>query len=154
MDMEDNDRKMAENLMFETRVAILATIDEEGYPQTRALFNLRNKDRYPKLIQFFEEHREDFMILFSTNTSSSKIRDLKHNCKVTVYYCLPNQSRGLMLRGEMEIVDDVSLKKTIWHDGWERYYPLGYDDPDHTVLRMYPVSGRGWNESHTYRFEI
>jgi len=152
MDIED--RKMAEDLIQVAPAAILTTINTQGYPQTRALFNLRNKEQWPKLVPLFEGHRKDFMVLFTTNTSSSKIADLKHNRKVSVYYHIPDQARGLMLSGEIEVVQDIEMKKSIWHDGWERYYPLGYDDPDHTLLCLYPMSGRGWNQSHTYHFEI
>jgi len=153
-DLEDDDKQMAGELIRMAPAAFLTTIDMEGYPQTRALFNLRNREQWPKLIPIFTGHDEDFMVLFTTNTSSSKIRDIQLNRKVSVYYCTPDQARGLMLGGEVEIVSDTELKKAIWHEGWERYYPQGYDDPDHTVLRLFPVVGRGWNQSHTYRFDI
>ena len=55
----------------------VTTIDENGYPQTRCMFNLRSKKRFPKLIDIFNDHKEDFMILFTTNTSSEKIAQLK-----------------------------------------------------------------------------
>ena len=148
------DREMAMYLVENVKAAFLTTIDEKGYPQTRAMFNLRNKETWPKLIPMFDGHKDDFMIIFTTNTSSTKIPDIKRNAKVSVYYSIPEESRGLMLGGKMQIVEDVELKKSLWHDGWERYYPKGYDDPDHTVLRLVPTIGRGWNQNHTYRFEI
>ncbi len=145
---------MALYLVENTKAAFLTTIDEKGYPQTRGMFNLRNKETWPKLISIFDVHKEDFMTLFTTNTSSTKISDIKRNPKVSVYYSIPEESRGLMLGGSIEIVEDVKIKKILWHDGWERYYPGGYDDPDHTVLRLYPTIGRGWNQSHTYSFDF
>ena len=150
----DDDRKMAWDLIQSVPVAIVTSIDEKGYPQTRAMFNLRNSEQWPRLIPIFEEHADDFMLLFTTNTSSTKVQNLRENTKVSVYFCIPTESRGLMLGGDMEIVSDLELKKAIWHDGWERYYPKGFDDPDHSVLRLYPKVGRGWNQSHTYHFKI
>ena len=141
-------------LMENAKAAFVTTIDADGFPQTRAMFNLRNKDAWPKLIPMFKDHKEDFMVLCTTNTSSSKIVDVKRNQAVSVYYSIPEESRGLMLGGTIEIVDDDEIKMSLWHNGWEKYYPKGYNDPDHSVLRLYPSIGRGWNQSHTYRFEI
>jgi general stress protein 26 len=148
------DREMAVYLLENAKAAFLTTIDAEGFPQTRGMFNLRNKEQWPNLISMFDEHRNDFMVIFTTNTSSSKITDIQKNRKVSVYYSIPEEWRGLMLSGTMELIDDDEFKKSIWQDGWEKYYPKGYDDPDHTVLRLYPTIGRGWNQSHTYLFEI
>ncbi len=150
----ENDRMMAKDLVHSAPAAIVTSIDSKGYPQTRAMFNLRNKEQWPKLVQIFQGHDDDFMLLFTTNTSSMKVRNLRENTKVSVYFCVPSESRGLMLGGNMEIVQDPEMKKAIWHDGWERYYPMGFDDPDHTLLRLFPKVGRGWNQSHTYHFEI
>jgi general stress protein 26 len=48
-----------------------------------------------------------------------------------------------MFAGDLEIVDDSGLRHAVWNEGWEKYYPQGPDDPDHTVLRMYPKYGGG-----------
>ena len=151
---EDEHKKMAIQLMETAKAVFVTTIDKTGYPQTRAMFNLRNKEQWPKLVPLFRDHKGDFMALFTTNTSSTKITDIRNNSAVSVYYCNPDEWRGLMLGGNIEIVEDPELKKTVWHDGWEKYYPKGYDDPDHTILRIFPTAGRGWNQSTTYRFDL
>jgi general stress protein 26 len=132
----------------------VTTIDEDGYPQTRCMFNLRNKKKFPKLIDVFKDHREDFMVLFTTNTSSEKIAQIKTNAAACLYFCKPDKFQGLMLSGNMEIVDDPELKEALWHEGWERYYSKGPHDPDHTVLRLYPVKAKGWYESRTFTFSL
>ncbi len=134
--------------------AYLATVDKNGFPQIRAMFNLRNQDRFPKLVPLFKDHEDDFFIIFSTNTSSTKTKDINGNEKAAAYYCDPENSRGTMFGGTIEIVPDLELKKAIWHDGWEYYYPKGYDDPDHTILQMKPTVARGWNQSHTFRLDL
>lgn len=141
-------------LMRSAQPVYLTTIDRDGHPKTRAMFNLRNEKRYPYLIPLFEKHKDDFMILFSTNTSSPKIQDINENKAVSVYYCRPDESRGVNFGGNIEIVDDSELRKAIWHEGMERYYPSGYDDPDHTVLRLYPRDAHGWNQNHTFYIEL
>ncbi|MFW9792773.1 MAG: pyridoxamine 5'-phosphate oxidase family protein [Candidatus Thorarchaeota archaeon] len=147
-------REMCLNLLETGWPAYLTTVDRKGFPQTRAMFNLRNKERFPKLISLFEKHLEDFMIIFSTNTSSTKIEDIRSNPAVSVYYCNPEEWKGVMFGGEIEIVDDLKLKRGLWHEGWERYYPEGYDDPDHTVLRIVPIVAKGWTGSMTFKLEL
>ncbi|UCG30438.1 MAG: pyridoxamine 5'-phosphate oxidase family protein [candidate division WOR-3 bacterium] len=132
----------------------VTTIDEDGYPQTRCMFNLRNKRKFPKLIDVFKNHNEDFMVLFTTNTSSEKIAQIKRNSAVCLYYCKPDKFQGIMLSGDMEIANDPKIREALWHEGWERYYPKGPHDPDHTVLRMYPKKAKGWYESRTFAFRL
>jgi len=134
--------------------AYLTTIDGGGYPYTRAMFNLRNKDMFPLLADIFESHDRDLMVYFTTNTSSVKLSQLRVNPKVSVYYCNPLEFHGVMLSGDIQIVSDPHLKRTLWQPGWERYYPQGPDDPDHTVLRLLPRLARGWHASERFEFSL
>ncbi|MFW9833319.1 MAG: pyridoxamine 5'-phosphate oxidase family protein [Candidatus Thorarchaeota archaeon] len=153
--MDDQDiRDLCLNLLDTGWPAYVTTIDEKGFPQTRAMFNLRNKERYPKLIPLFSKHHDDFMMLFSTNTSSTKVKEIQMRPATSVYFCEPEVTKGVMFGGEFKIVEDLDLKREIWHDGWERYYPTGYDDPDHTVLRLIPTVAKGWTGSGTFRLEL
>ena len=45
MKMND-DKEMVLSLLEIAKAAIVTTIDSEGYPQTRAMFNLRNKEQW------------------------------------------------------------------------------------------------------------
>jgi len=153
--MEDEKiRELCLNLLDTSWPAYLTTVDEKGYPQTRAVFNLRNKERFPKLAPLFDTHNRDFMVLFTTNTSSTKVADIGTRPKVSVYYCNPENWQGFMVGGEIEIVEDLNLKKDIWHPEWIKYYSKGYDDPDHTVLRLAPTVAKGWTGSMTFRLEL
>ncbi|MHA2207866.1 MAG: pyridoxamine 5'-phosphate oxidase family protein [Candidatus Thorarchaeota archaeon] len=154
MSDEEELRKVCIRLLNEAWPVYLTTIDGDGFPQTRAMFNLRNGEKFPKLTAFFSEQEDVFFVIFSTNTSSTKIENVNANPKSSAYYCLPGESRGAMIGGTLEIVTDDVIKQTIWHDGWERYYPSGYNDPDHTVLRFHGRIARGWNQSRTFRIEI
>ncbi|MHA2005139.1 MAG: pyridoxamine 5'-phosphate oxidase family protein [Candidatus Thorarchaeota archaeon] len=151
---DDEIRQLCIKLLNEAWPAYLTTVDKDGFPQTRAMFNLRNGEKFPKLKSFFSKQQDDFFVIFSTNTSSTKMVDVRANPKASVYYCTPDEWRGVMLGGTFEIVTDVGMKQAIWHDGWEKYYPGGYDDPDHTVLRFQAREARGWNQSRTFRIEL
>lgn len=141
-------------LLESADAAYVTTIDVDGYPQTRCMFNLRNKTQFPKLVGMFKDHKEDFMILFSTNTSSEKISQIAVNSAACIYYCLPSDFHGLLLAGNIEILNDQGIREAIWQDGWERYYPQGPNDPDHTVLRLYPKKAKGWCKGGPFQFKI
>jgi general stress protein 26 len=66
-------KRLSLELMEISKVACLTTIDANGFPHTRGMTNMRNKDTHSHLIPLFRDHREDFLILFSTNTSSTKV---------------------------------------------------------------------------------
>jgi pyridoxamine 5'-phosphate oxidase len=147
-------REMCLDLVNTGWPAYVTTVDSEGFPQTRAMFNLRNKERFPKLESFFQYLQDDFTQIFTTNTSSTKIKDIKNNRAVSVYYCDPETWRGVMFSGLIEIVTDMATKKSIWHPEWSKYYLSGYDDPDHTVLRLIPTMAKGWTGSNTFKLDL
>ena len=160
---EDEAKRLSLQLMEIAWTAYLATIDANGFPHIRAMDNLRNKQRFPKLIQFFKNHKDDFRVLFSTNTSSAKVNQIKKNPRVSVYYCnrgvnckycKQEGNRGLMLRGIIKIVEDPNVKKALWHDYWVMYYPQGVDDPEYTVLSLYPVEGRYYQSLQSVTFTL
>ena len=138
-------RKVSQQLIETAEAAYLTTIDADGFPDTRAMLNLRNPAQYPGLAEFFSA-RDPFEVYFTTNTSSRKITCIKRNPKASAYYCQPKSFHGLMLGGLIEIVADAEVKHALWQPGWECYYLLGIDDPDHTVLRLSPKFLRGWHQ--------
>ncbi len=143
---EKEARQLSLELLEVAEAAYLTTVDSHGFPQTRAMFNLRRKEQYPGLSELFRKHRDDFLVYFTTNTASPKIAQIRKNPKVSVYYCKPGEWRGLMLSGEIEIVTDREIKKAIWQEGWEMYYPEGVDDPDYTVLCLFPISAKYYHQ--------
>jgi general stress protein 26 len=147
-------KKAGVELIETAEAAYLTTMGHDGYPHTRAMLNLRNRQQYPNQVHLFAQHQDDLMVYFSTNTSSNKIREIKSNPRVSVYYCHPGQFHGLMLSGDIEIVDDSEIRRALWNDGWERYYPNGSDDPDHTVLCLFPKLAMGWYKASRFEFSL
>ena len=141
-------------LIETAEIAYVTSIGNHGYPYTRAMFNLRNKEQFPKQAILFSDQGFDFMTLFTTNTSSLKMSQIVNNPKVSVYYCHPKKFQGLMLSGDIQIVDDSDLRHAVWNEGWERYYPNGPDDPDHTILRLNPKFATGWYTSSRFFFKL
>jgi general stress protein 26 len=130
--------KDCSELIKKVDAAILTTIDLNGFLQTRAMLNLRNESMFPSLKKIFENHEDDFLIYFTTNTSSSKVEQIQRNPLVSVYYCKADSWRGFMLGGNIEIIDDFKLKKELWLDNWTMYYPEGVESSDYCLLRLKP----------------
>jgi general stress protein 26 len=56
--------------------------------------------------------------------------------------------------GEVEILQDQASRERLWRDGYERYYPLGVNDPDYTVLRFTARWGNYYHRLSNATFEL
>jgi len=131
-------KKLSFELMESSKAIYLTTIDSEGYPITRAMFNLRNIEQFPEFSKFFNELENPFEIYISTNTASSKTSHIKKNPKISVYFCEPELFKGVMFGGDVEFIKDKNIKRQIWLDWWDKYYLKGLEDPDYTLFRLKP----------------
>jgi general stress protein 26 len=130
----------------------LATINEKGSPEIRAMLNLRNPQAFPGLREFFTGLPDDFTVYLTTNTSSTKMRQMRNNPRVALYYCNPASWQGVMLAGAVEIVVDPETKKALWQPNWNLYYPQGPADPDYTIARLRPETAKAYGNLGTFAF--
>jgi general stress protein 26 len=137
MDIEEA-KNLSIELMKSSKAIYLSTIDSDGYPITRAMFNLRNVEQFPEFMEFYNGLDNPFEIYISTNTSSSKSSHIKENPKISVYYCEPEDFKGVMFGGDVEVIEDIDVKRNIWLDWWVKYYHEGLEDPDYTLFRLKP----------------
>ncbi|MEJ2293883.1 MAG: pyridoxamine 5'-phosphate oxidase family protein [Candidatus Lokiarchaeota archaeon] len=152
MDIEEA-KRISSELMKSSKAIYLTTIDSDGYPITRAMFNLRNIEQFPEFSNIFDELGTAFEIYISTNTSSSKTNHIKENPKVSVYYCEPEDFMGVMFGGDIEVIEDMELKREIWLDWWTKYYREGLEDPDYTLLRLKPKIAHVYYKLQKIQFE-
>ena len=87
-------------LIKKADAAYVTTIDPQGFPSTRAMFNLRNGKQFPRLIDFMSQFDDCFSLFFTTNTSSAKIKQIIINPKVSVYICDTKVYHGSYVSGE------------------------------------------------------
>lgn len=147
-------RRLSLELLETAEAAIVTTIDRDGCPETRAMFNLRRREQFPGLVVLFEGHEEDYLVYLTTNTSSKKVAHLAANPRASIYYCAAAEFRGLLLKGVLEPVTEANERARVWQPGWERYYPGGVNDPDHTVLKLRPASVRYYHQLRVADFPI
>lgn len=157
--MEEKELKQAcLKLMETTDVMYLSTIGSDGFPYTRIMSNLRYKKEYPSLAEIFEQHKEDFLVYTVTSSSSEKMKQIRANPKVSVHFSfyssVPTEFHSLMLAGEIEEITDKQLKKQLWKDGWEMFWPGGADDPEFTVLKLIPAFARGGYKEKPFEFKL
>ena len=130
-----------ENLISKQKIAYIASIDENGYPNMKAMLNPRKRN---SLREFW----------FSTNTSSRRVAQYRENNKASIYFCDQRFFRGVMLLGTMEVLEDAASKEMIWEEGDTVYYPEGVTDPDYCVLKFTAKSGRWYSNFKSDDIEI
>jgi len=112
-----------EKLIENIRVSIISSVDEFGFPNTKAMLPPRKREG---IKNFY----------FTTNTSSMRVKQYRANNKACIYFFDKRFFRGVMLIGKMQVLTDQKTKEMIWQDGDTMYYSLGVTDPDYCVLKF------------------
>ena len=94
-------------------------------------------------------------IWFSTNTSSKRVSQLVRNSKACVYFVDFEQWMGLMLVGDVEVLQDHGVKTTpAGAKDLKSTIPLGVADPDYSVLRFTAQWGNYYHGLSHVTFEL
>ena len=133
--------KTALSVVERSGKAIIGSVDEEGFPNLKAMLKPREHDG---LRAFY----------FTTNTSSMRVRQYLNNPKASIYFYDARFFRGVMLKGTMAVLQDSASKERIWWDGDTMYYPLGVTDPDYCVLRFTAQTGRLYENFGSVDFPV
>ena len=151
--MEEKEIKQECLKLMDTANAIyLSTNGSDGYPHTRMMSNLRNKEENPVAAEIVAQ--KDFVMYFITSKSSTKMQQIGTNPKVSAYLCNPAEFHTLLLGGKVQEVTDQEFKKQLWQDAWKMHWPDGADDPEFTVLQLSPTFARGWYKEGPFEFKI
>jgi Uncharacterized stress protein (general stress protein 26) len=129
------------NLIDKQSVSFISSVDEQGYPNMKAMLPPRIREG---IKQFY----------FTTNTHSMRVKQYKENPKASIYFYDKRFFRGVMLTGTMEVLEDSDSKELIWQQGDTLYYPLGVTDPDYCVLRFTAQTGRYYSNFNSESFDI
>jgi general stress protein 26 len=122
-------------------VSFISSVDETGYPNTKAML--------PPV------KREGIKTLYwHTNSPSLRIRHYRNNPRACVYFYDKRFFRGVMLKGTMEVLEDIKIKKEIWKDEFTRYYKDGMEGGDFIILKFTAESGRYYSNFHSEDFAV
>jgi len=129
------------NLIEKQSTSFISSIDENGYPNTKAMLAPCKRDG----IKFFYWH---------TNSPSMRIKQYRDNPKACIYFCDKRFFRGVMLKGTMEVLEDKKIKKEIWKDDYSMYYNGGVDGGDFIIIKFTAKEGRYYSNFHSEDFII
>lgn len=129
------------NLIDKQKTAYISSVDENGYPNTKAMLAPRKREG----IKVF---------YFTTNTSSMRVSQYRNNPKACIYFCDRRFFRGVMLTGTMEVLEDNVYKEMIWEKGDTMYYSEGVTDSDYCVLRFTAIEGRYYRNFSSENFSV
>ena len=135
---EEDARTNALALVERSEIALVGSNRDDGFPCIKAMLKM--------------EAEELRTVWFSTNTSSRRVAQFLRDPKASVYFVDFSDWMGLMLVGEMEVLSDPESRRRLWRDGYERYYPLGINDPDYTVLRFGAASANYYHQLNNLDF--
>jgi len=107
----------AHEIINETAYCGLVTIDSLGQPQIRTMNPFPVKD--------------DFVIWFATARTSRKVKEIKKNPKVSVYFANHLTAKGYVnINGSASVIDDrellIKMKRDYWNDipDWQDRFVL------------------------------
>ena len=123
-----------------SRDAIVCSVDEDGFPAAKAMFRHENNG----LSTFW----------FSTNVSSIRAGHFRKNSKSCIYFFDAAGIHGVSFTGTMKVHDDDATKRRFWHEGDEKYYPLGPTDPDYCIYEFTVRKGNYYHGLQKCLFDV
>ncbi len=122
----------AHEIMTQTTYCALVSIDSAGQPQVRTM------NPFPP--------NDEFITWFATSRASRKVKELKNNPKVCVYYADHNTAKGYVnINGVAEVIDNkellIKMKRAYWEGipNWQDIFVL---------IKIKPVSVEVINYAH------
>lgn len=120
----------AREIIKSTNYCALVTIDSTGQPQTRTM------NPFPL--------NDEIIIWFATSRTSRKVREIRNNPKVSVYYADHSVAKGYVnITGKAEVIDDrellVKMKREYWNGikDWQNIFVLIKIVPDNMEVINY-----------------
>lgn len=117
----------AAKIVAEAQVVTIASIDENGYPRPVPVVMLKGGME---------------AIYFSTGSSSAKTAHFKANPKAGLSIVQGGDS--VVFTGNIEIINDLDLKRSFWGDWMKPHFPMGVEDPEYCLMKFVPKSNALW----------
>ena len=134
-------KKLVGEMADHQKVCMISSIDEDGFPNTKAMLAPRHRDGIS-------------VFYFTTNTSSIRVQQYRKNPKACIYFYDALAFCGVMLKGCMQVLEDSASKNMIWEEGDTIYYAKGVTDPDYCVLKFIAQTGRYYSTFCSEQFDV
>jgi len=99
----------AREIMKTARYCALITLDSNGRPQARTM------DPFPPA--------DNMVVWLGTNPNSRKVREIRRDAHVTLYYAVKEDQAYVAISGRARIITDAKAKARYWKDEWKDFYP-------------------------------
>jgi general stress protein 26 len=119
---QDSLLTLAHAIIDSSQCRILITVDESGKPQARTMSVFPIED--------------NMVIWLGTSTRSRKVKQIKNNPNVMVYYYDTKGHSYVSIAGQARLVNDPEKKAHYWREGWTRYYPN--PEKDYILIEVTP----------------
>ncbi len=113
--------RFARAMINTTKTCALISIDSLGVAHVRTM-------------EVFTPEK-DFTLWFGTTIKSRKVKEIKNNPKVTIYYADPNNAGYVSIMGTAVIITDALEKTRWWKNEWESYF---IDKNDFVLIKVIP----------------
>ena len=113
---------VARTIIDSARCRTLITVDENGKPQARAM------SPFPP--------EENMVIWLGSNPRSRKVKQIKNNPNVMVYYYDTKGFSYVSVAGQARIVNDHEKRAHYWKKSWTQFYPD--PDKDYILIEVTP----------------
>ena len=117
------------NIIESSRESVFITHAGNGYARARTMNRIQDYERAGGVFWYATERR------------SKKVKEIKENSKVTLFFTHPESADFANVFGTAEIVDDKETRYRFWNDEWKQYWKGGPDDPEYVLIRVNPESG-------------
>lgn len=140
--MTDQQKQSFMEIIRSCEDAILATNRPDGYPDSRTVINIFNR----------EISGLDLYLFSSTKWNTPE--QIRKDQRACLYYFNPATRMSLRLFGDAEIIDDMHQKQEKWLDGIRKFGVSGYDDPTYVLMRFAPKTFKYYVGPKKYEGEI
>ena len=91
---------------------------------------------------------DDWRVWFMTSRKSRKVREIEATGKLLLGYQYDPDGAYVTLHGDTAIIDDVAVKRSVWTDAADRWYPGGPADPDVVLVELRTTRIELWSAAH------
>lgn len=116
-----NIREKAAKLIDGCAEVTLASVSEDGYPRPCVVSRIQSDG-----LNSFHA---------ATGMMGTKVRHFKQNPKAGANFW-DGKDNGVVLTGDVTIVEDMAIKRALWQDWFINHFPGGVEDPNYALLRF------------------
>ncbi len=127
-------------LIADIKVAMLTTMDKEGYLRSRPMMT--------------QDTEFDGALWFFSAAHDGKAADLERDPRVNLAYAFTDKQRYVSVGGLAEIVHDEEKKRELWQEVYRAWFPQGLDDPQLSLLKVYVDKAEYWDAPSSRFVEI